>query len=73
MPAEKTAFRHHCVIMRRIFGRKKRAITVLHRNGNIYKISPRSGRMRRIEPDKLPKYGPYKIASRLPYPDELLR
>jgi hypothetical protein len=46
--------------MRRVFSRWKRAIPLLHCNGNFYKISPRSGRMRRASLERLPKFGPYK-------------
>jgi hypothetical protein len=71
MPDELENFRHHSNVMRRIFGRRHRAIPLLHRNGKVYKVSPRSGRMRRIAPEDLPKFGPYKIAAELPFPDEL--
>jgi hypothetical protein len=71
MPDELENFHHHSNVMRRIFGRRHRTIPLLHRNGKIYKISPRSGRMRRILPEDLPKFGPYKIAAELPFPDEL--
>ncbi len=70
MPAECENFRYHSVIMRRIFGRRHRAIPLLHRNGGTYKITPRNGRMRRVPIEKLPKFGPYKIAADLPFPGE---
>lgn len=71
VPGERENFRHHSIVMRRIFGRKHRTIPLLHRNGSSYKVSPRNGRMRRVDPGNLPKFGPYKIAEELPFPDEL--
>jgi len=70
-PQERENFRHHSAVMRRIFGRRHRAIPLLHRNGGCYKITPRSGRMRRVPVEKLPKFGPYRLAAELPFPDEL--
>ena len=57
--------------MRRVFGRKKRAIPILLRNGGWYKLTPHNGRMRRIQPLELQKFGSYKIAAKIPFPDEL--
>ncbi|MGE5223550.1 MAG: hypothetical protein ACM3PY_14025 [Omnitrophica WOR_2 bacterium] len=71
MPDEKENFRHHSAVMRRIFSRRHRTIPLLHRNGKAYKISPGSGRMRCVSTAQLPKFGPYQIASMLPFPDEL--
>jgi hypothetical protein len=70
LPEEKESFRYHSIVMRRVFGRKKRAIPLLHRNGGVYKITPRTGQMRRLQVDSLPKFGPYKIAAELPFEDE---
>jgi len=70
MPEEYENFRYHSIIMRRFFGRRHRAIPVLHRNGSVYKITPRNGRRRKVAVDKLPKFGPYKIAASLPFPGE---
>lgn len=69
MPQELENFYYHSGIMRRVFGRRRRAIPLLHRNGRIYKITPRNGRLRRIPPQSLPSFGPYKIAAELPFPD----
>lgn len=71
MPEERENFRQFSTTMRRVFGRQKRAIPVLHRNGQVYKITPRNGRMRRVEVYRLPGFGPYKIAAQLPFPDEI--
>lgn len=70
MPGEKENFLHHSSVMRRVFARKRRAIPLLHRNGNTYKISPASGRMRRVNPERLPKFGPYRVAEELRFLDE---
>ncbi len=72
MPEEHDSFRYHSVIMRRVFGRGKRAIPLLHRNGNVYKVTPRNGRLRRVDVAKLPKHGNYKVAAQLPFPDEMI-
>ncbi|RMF45208.1 MAG: hypothetical protein D6755_08345 [Anaerolineae bacterium] len=71
MPAEKETFARHSAYMRREFIRRRRRIPLLHRNGNVYQISPRSERLRRCRPEDLPKYGPYRIAAWLPFPDEM--
>jgi hypothetical protein len=70
-PQERENFKYHSVIMRRVFGRRKRAIPLLHRNGKVYKITPRNGRLRWIEAGSLPKYGPYAIAALMPFADEI--
>jgi hypothetical protein len=69
-PDEIENFRYHSTRMRRLFERMKRAVPLLHRNGYLYKITPRNGRMRRIPPEKLPRFGPYQIGERLPFPDD---
>jgi hypothetical protein len=70
LPEELENFRQFSGMMRRVFGRSHRAIPLLHRNGQVYKITPRNGRMRRSAVEKLPKFGPYQIAARLPFPEE---
>jgi hypothetical protein len=69
-PEEKASFAHFSVVMRRVFGRAKRAIPLLHRSGKAYKITPRNGRMRQVPVEKLPRYGVYKIAAAMPFWDE---
>jgi hypothetical protein len=71
MPGERDSYTHHSAQMRRQFARQRRTIPLLHRDGEIYKISPSTERMRRVQPENLPKFGPYKIAAELPFPDEL--
>jgi len=69
-PTEFSNYRYHAIIMRRIFGRKGRAVPLLHRNGKNYKVTPRSGRMRLVQPGQFPMHGPYQIAETLPFEDE---
>ena len=70
VPGEYENFRYHSIMMRRIFGRRHRAIPLLHRNGSAYKITPRNGRKRKVPVDTLPKFGPYRLAASLPFPGE---
>jgi hypothetical protein len=69
-PAEIENFHHQSTRMRRRFGQLHRAIPLLHRNGDFYKITPSNGRMRRAQLEHLPKFGPYRIAAKLTFPDE---
>jgi hypothetical protein len=71
LPEEWEIFSHHSEVMRKIFTHRRRAIPLLHRNGENYTVSPTSGKLRRFSRGKLPKFGVYKIAHRLPFPDEL--
>ena len=67
---EKERFRYHCGIVRRTFGRQHRSITLLHRDGEMYEVTPRNSSLRRVEIEQLPRFGPYAVAVRLPFPDE---
>lgn len=69
-PDEQENFRQYSIRMRRSFGRRKRTIPLLHRNGGTYKVTPRNGRMRRVNPEKLPRFGPYQVAATLRFSDE---
>lgn len=69
-PEEFENFHYHSKMMRRIFGRRKRRIPLLHRNGFAYLVSPGTGQMRRMPVGKLPKYEPYRTAGKLLFPDE---
>lgn len=64
-------FRYHSIIMRRVFGRQKRAIPLLHRNGGVFAVTPKDGSLEPLDPARLPKQGPYEIAARMPFPDEV--
>jgi hypothetical protein len=69
-PGERENFLYHSQIMRQIFAKRRRAIPLLHRNGENYKVTPSSGKMRRTTLEKMPKFGVYKIAAGLPFPGE---
>lgn len=68
---ERQSYGRQSLNMRRVFARAGRSIPLLHREGGVYKLSARTGRMRQISPEHLPKYGPYEIARQLPFPDEI--
>jgi len=70
IPQERENFRSYSVHLRRVFGRRHRAIPLFHRNGSCYKVTPHNGRLRRVGVESLPAYGSYKIVSALPFPDE---
>jgi hypothetical protein len=70
MPEEFVNYQVHSEVMRDDFNEKRRAIPLLHRNGNAYKISTHNERMRRVPVDSFPKHGPYKWTAALPFPDE---
>ena len=46
--------------MRAAFHARRRRIPLLHRNGGFYLLSPGSDRLHRVEPDRLPRFGPYR-------------
>lgn len=71
MPQEVESYRYHSELMRDEFNQVRRAIPLLHRNGFAYKISTHNERMRRVPVDKLPKFGPYKLAEQMAFPDEI--
>ena len=64
-------FRYHSIIMRRVFGRKKRAIPLLHRNGCAYSVTPKDGKLNPLDLSTLRKFGPYEMAALMPFPDEV--
>ncbi len=69
-PEELGNFRYYSILMRRIFGRQKRTIPLLHRDGNTCIVTPKDGTLESIDLADLPKYGPYKVAALLPFPEE---
>lgn len=46
--------------MRAAFAAQRRRIPLLHRNGGFRLVSPRSERMARIDPSRLPRFAPYR-------------
>lgn len=71
MPQEMDQFRYHSRIMRQVFGRRKQAIPLLHRDGTLVAVNTQTGQLSPINPDDLPKAGPYEVADTLRFPDEL--
>ncbi|MGD9092807.1 MAG: hypothetical protein PVF74_08150 [Anaerolineales bacterium] len=69
-PHELDNFKYQSSLMRHNFQIQRRTISLLHRNNRVYKISPKTGRMRRVSIDSLPKFGVYKIASEMRFSDE---
>jgi hypothetical protein len=43
------------------FAIQRRRIPLLHRNGGYYLVSPNSERMQRVPPERLPRFGPYRV------------
>ena len=70
MPQEFENYKVHSEVMRDEFNEKRRAIPLLHRNGYEYKISTHNERKRRVPIKSFSKFGPYKIADRMLFPDE---
>lgn len=70
IPGEFENYQFHSQVMRDEFIEKRQAIPLLHRNGDAYKISPGSERLRKVAADQFPKRGPYKLAASMPFPDE---
>lgn len=71
-PDEEETFCAHSYQMRLVSSSRRRTIPLLHRNGGIYKISPRTGGMKPARLSSLPKFGPYQVADLLPFPEDLL-
>lgn len=69
-PEEINNFIHQSRRMRYYFQRQQRAIILLHRNGNNYKISPKNERLRKMADYQFPKHGNYLLSSLMPFPDE---
>ncbi len=70
-PDEKDIFSYYSSQLRTNSQRQGSSITILDDQGEIYKISPTSGRKQQTTSKGLPKFGPYLIADMLPFPDEI--
>jgi hypothetical protein len=70
-PEEMHNYQSHSEIMRRTFEKESRTITVLHRDGQARAINPASEQIDKVDIDNAPKFGPYKIAAQMPFPDEV--
>lgn len=71
IPQEFENYKTHSEVTRDEMTEKKRSLSLLHRNGNAYKVTPHNERMRLVAPEKFPKYGPYKLAEAMPFEDEV--
>ncbi len=72
IPQEKENFRYHSSKMRRSFGAQHRAIPLFHRDGHFCLVTPNNGQARQASTRNLPRFGPYKIAEEMPFPDEIV-
>ncbi len=71
IPDEKNNYEYHSLMMRKSYKKRRRAMPLLHRNGLSYKISPGNERMRKVPASRFSKIGVYKIAAKMPFPDEM--
>lgn len=58
-PEEMDSYASLSEMMREHFAQRHRRIPLLHRGGGYYLISPVSERLRRADPQRLPRFGPY--------------
>lgn len=70
-PDELENFRYQSIVMRRVFGRRKEAIPLLHRDGDDYCVNPRDGGLVRVDARVFSKHGPYEVAAVMPFPEEM--
>jgi hypothetical protein len=56
------SYQFHSERLRERFIGLRRRIPLLHRNGGLYLISPRSEKMARVSAERLPSFGPYRPA-----------
>jgi hypothetical protein len=54
-------YAYHSERMRMRFMEDRRRIPLLHRNGKDYLVSPKSGRLLRMDSSQFPRFGPYRI------------
>jgi hypothetical protein len=69
-PFELDNYRYHSIIHRRVFGKRKEKIPLLHKNGGNYLISTQNNKLQPVDLASLKKFGPYEIAATMPFPDE---
>ncbi len=70
MPHEREAFIYHSAEMRKEYARQRRRIPMIDLYGVILSIDPGRETMKPIKTNRLPMYGPYRLAALLPFPDE---
>jgi hypothetical protein len=71
IPQERDNYRYHSSKMRRSFGARHRTIPLFHRDGHFYLVTPNNGELQPASTINLPRFGSYKIAEELPFPDEI--
>lgn len=59
-PHEMDHYANHSEEMREVFIAQNRSIPILHREGGYYLLRPINGRLRAIDPARLPRYGVYQ-------------
>ena len=69
-PGEKRNFAAHAEQMRTVFSAAGRSIDLLHRDGGSYRIDPETETLHPVDVRRLPKYGPYAVMHKLPFPEE---
>jgi hypothetical protein len=60
-PDEIESYAAHSEQMRAVFAARRRRIAMLHRRGGAYLLSPGSERMVRVDAQRLPRFGPYRV------------
>jgi hypothetical protein len=59
-PQEREGYRLLSSSMRRVFSRWGRSVPILHRDGNAYQVTPKNGKLSRVDTESFPKHGVYK-------------
>ena len=59
-PDERATYRDYSASMRRVFSRWKRKISMIHRDGGYYNVTPKTGALHKTAPTNFPKHDPYK-------------
>lgn len=70
-PDEMDNFSYYSEQLRMKSEKEDSAITILDAQGELFEISPSSGRKQKTTSEDISKFGPYKIAAMLPFPDEI--
>ena len=70
-PSIMDSFVYHSMKTRAEYVKERKVIWLFHRNGEVYKISPKSERMRKTSAELAPKFGAYKVAAEMPFLNEV--
>jgi hypothetical protein len=71
IPNELQNFKSYSSRMRKIFRKQHRRIPLLHCLGGTFLVHPENEELERINPIDLPKFGPYIVAAKMRFPDEI--